>query len=239
MNSIILPTYNEAQNIELMIKEVQKYIAYEDEIIVVDDNSPDGTSKLVKELFSQDLQVKLLTRSEKINGLTGAICAGIEMACGDVIIWLDSDLSQPPSKIPEMLEKISQGYDFVSASRYINGGQDARSSAPGALISVQTFLSWLLFKLTHWLIGKPFYDWSSGFIACRAEALKSLMPLRGDYGEYYIDLIGRGFKNNFKICEIPYCLVARERGESKTATNFWGLIKRGRKYLYQLWLIRR
>src|SRR3989338_10457938 len=101
LTSVILPTYNEAENIIDLIKEIKKNIKYKKEIIVVDDNSPDGTSKLVKDFITKNKKsnVRLETRFKK-RGLTNSIRRGIELAKGDVVVWMDCDFSMPPNVIP-------------------------------------------------------------------------------------------------------------------------------------------
>lgn len=231
MISIVLPTFNEVENIEAMICRVRKAISETDEIIVVDDNSPDGTSLLVQKMQLKDPYLRLVVRIDE-SGLTSATQRGIEEAKGDIIIWLDADLSQPPEKIPLLIEKIKSGrYDIVVASRYVKGGGDVRSEAKNSLVTFQVFLSATLRSLTSFILRCPFKDWSSGYIAIKRGVALSLLPLQGDYGEYFLNLIYRAFKRKYKITEIPYTLTARQHGESKTATTFLGMAFRGIGYL--------
>jgi hypothetical protein len=135
----------------------------------------------------------------------------------------------PPAKIPELLATIDAGADVAVGSRYVGGGGDAR--AVSLHLTVQLMLSKVLSILGGWLLGCRFRDWSSGFIVLKRELLEGY-TLNGDYGEYFIDLIYYLIKRKkARVVEVPYILTPRERGESKTATNFWGFIKRGRKYL--------
>ncbi len=236
--SVILPTYNEALNIELMITEVRRYIGETDEIIIVDDNSPDGTSKIIENLKLTIPQIKLIVRKDE-SGLTSAIQRGIDESTGNIVIWMDCDLSQPPSKIPEAVKEINEnGFDVAVASRYVTGGSDIRSEAKNALVTFQVFLSWFLRVFTCFVLRSNFRDWSSGYIAVKRETLLEITPLNGDYGEYFIELIYRALKKNYTVTEFPYSLVPRERGESKTATTFIGMFKRGIKYLTTVFKLR-
>jgi dolichol-phosphate mannosyltransferase len=238
MISVVLPTYNEALNIEPLILEIQKFITLKDQIVVVDDNSPDNTSGIVKKLSEQFSNIKLIVRTNE-HGLTSAIQRGIDESSGDVILWMDCDLSMPPSKIPALILEIEKnGFDVCVGSRYVPGGSDIRANSTKITVKIQVFLSWSLRMFTGVVLGVNFRDWSSGFIAVRTSSLKQITPLNGDYGEYFIELIYRANKKGFKIIEIPYTLIARERGYSKTATNIWGLVKRGRKYIAKVLSVR-
>jgi dolichol-phosphate mannosyltransferase len=146
------------------------------------------------------------------------------------------DLSMPPAKIPELLQAIERGADVAVGSRYVPGGGDAR--AVNLHLTLQLMLSKFLSILSGWMLGCRFRDWSSGFIVLRRELLEGY-ALYGDYGEYFIDLIHYLIRQRgAKVVEVPYVLTPRERGESKTATNIWGFVRRGRKYLYMIWRLR-
>ena len=234
MISVIMPTYNEALNISEMIIQTQKCLNDSDEIVVVDDNSPDATADVVRECQKEFSNIKLIVRVDEAC-LTTAIQRGIDESSGDIVIWLDCDLSQPPSKIPQMVAPILEGtHEVVVASRYVSGGSDARRSAKSMTVHIQVFLSWLLRVITSWILGSSFADWSSGYIAIKKDVLKECCPLSGDYGEYFMELIYKALKKDFRVIEIPYSLTPRQRGYSKTATNLFGLIKRGRKYLFKI-----
>ena len=226
--SIILPTYNESENILLVIAAIEQTLELPYEIIVVDDNSPDLTWKIVAEYAQMHAQVKLVHRIDE-RGLTSALNAGIKHASGKYILWMDVDMSMPPDRIPALLAAIESGADVAVGSRYVKGGGDAR--AVNFLLTVQLMLSKLLSILGGWFLGCRFRDWSSGFIVVKREFLEDY-ALLGDYGEYFIALIYHLIKRRRAIVvEVPYVLTPRERGESKTATNLWGFVKRGHKYL--------
>jgi len=220
--SVVLPTYNEAGNIGPLVKDILTRIPEEGEVIVVDDDSPDKTWKVVEGIMEREPRVRLIRRIGR-RGLTSALNEGIEASQGSTIFWMDSDFSQPPEKIPELLACL-QTQDVVLGSRYIPGGEELGHSPLGS------FLSKLICLFSSWMLDSAVKDYTSGFIGTRRDVLKAI-PLRGDYGEYCIDFLYRALKKGYRVREIPYRCVPRRSGESKTATDFWGYAKRGKKYL--------
>jgi len=230
--SVVLPTYNEAENIIDLVKEIHRQVKHKKEIIVVDDNSPDDTSKIVKKFLSKNkkINVKLETRY-KNRGLTNSIKRGIQLAKGDVVVWMDCDFSMPPKIIPKLLQKIEKGSDLAVGSRFVKGGgfkidnSKGQKDAPIAII-----LSRLMNIAIKSMLGRSFNDYTSGFIAIKKNVLDKV-SLRGDYGEYFIDLIYKAKANNFTITELGYICIPRERGESKTGQSLPQFLKRGTKYI--------
>ena len=154
--SIILPTYNEKDNIGQLIDELSDHLSGKEfEIIVVDDNSPDGTSLVVDDKKKNNKNIKLLCRTN-IRGLTSALNDGIAIADGKIIVWMDCDFQMPPSKVPELVEKIENGYDAAVASRYVNGGKDSRynQTIDHKLITiVHKYLSLAICRLTSCILS--------------------------------------------------------------------------------------
>lgn len=232
--SILLPTYNERDNIIRLIDAIDQHLPdTPHEIIVIDDDSPDKTWQLVAEKSRETPHVRLIHRVGE-RGLTSAYNRGIREAKGDILVWLDCDFSHPPEKIPEMLSHLSDTTHAVVASRYQSGGSDAR----GPIWSLPVFLSWLLRWITGWILKIHVKDTSSGFIAIDRNALNAIGELRGDYGEYFIDLVYRLIHQGYEVIEIPYHCTLRQFGESKTATNLWGFIQRGVRYLQTVLMLR-
>lgn len=224
--SVVLPTYNEKDNIVTLIREIQKHLNNDIEIIVVDDDSPDLTWQIVEDL--KDDNVKLLRRMNE-QCLTTAIWDGISAANGEVVVWMDTDLSMPPEKIPDLLMKIDEGYDISVGSRYIpDGGTVIVEKSQDSMLSAVS--SFVMNYFIQRLLDTSFKDYTSGFIAARKDVFDDI-KLRGDYGEYFIDLIYNALKKGYKVIEIPYILQARKHGESKTGSNFFQLSKRGIKYI--------
>ena len=232
--TVILPTYNEKDNIIELIKEIDKYIPEQKEILVVDDNSPDGTSQAVQELIAvgniPGLSLKTRTKDR---GLTKSIQEGISLSKGEIVIWLDCDFSHPPKMIPLLLQKIETGYDIAVCSRYIPGGQAKKDIGDASESLLVITLSNILNYLTRMLLFWNFTDYTSGFIAIRKSVLQNI-PLRGDYGEYFMDMITRAILRDHKYIEIPFTNEPRKHGETKTGTTFNVIAKRGTKYLWTL-----
>ena len=230
MLSLILPTYNEAADIISLIRALRKELAgVELEIIVVDDDSPDGTWKLVEEERAFMPRLKVLRRVGQ-RGLTSALSDGIRASSGELVGWMDCDFSTPPSGVPLLAARVLEGWDIAVASRYIPGGRDAREDSPWRRAS-----SRLIVELARALLVRDFHDYTSGFVVSRRAALDAI-PLRGDYGEYFMDFIVRAHRSGRRIAEIPFACVSRRHGESKTDLDFF---RKGIKYfamIGRLWL---
>ena len=221
--TLVLPTLNERENIVPLIQRGLAALAdYHVEMLVVDDDSPDGTWQVVSELTEADSQVRLIRRTAE-RGLTSAIAAGINQAKGEWVGWMDCDLSMPPEVLPALLAATDK-VDLAVGSRYVRGGADVGHSLVGQFFSRTINLAASL------LLGWEIKDYTSGFMAVRRHVFDQI-TLRGDYGEYCIDLLARARRLGFTIREVPYQCVPRLRGESKTATNPWGYIRRGWKYV--------
>lgn len=226
--TVVLPTFNEADNIGPLIEanlHALTAAGYATEVIVVDDDSPDGTWRVVEGYAARDRRVRLIRRVTE-RGLTSAIWAGIRAAEGaDVVCWMDCDFSMPPEMVPGLVAMIETcGADLAVGSRYLPGGADVAHSPAGRL------LSRIINGAAALVLDPRLTDYTSGFIAGRRVVLLAL-GLRGDYGEYCIDLLYRSIKRDLTVVELPYHCVPRRAGESKTATNLLGYLRRGRKYV--------
>jgi dolichol-phosphate mannosyltransferase len=209
-------------------------------VLVVDDNSPDGTAEVVAQVAmhytaDQHCQVALIRRTNE-KGLTSAIQRGIDEALhtyhADIVTWMDCDLSMPPPDVPRLVQAIlEQRADVAVGSRWIPGGADV---AHGAMART---LSWIINHFAIVLLGNQVHDYTSGFVAARAAVFHQIR-LRGDYGEYCIDLLGRAVQQGFRVVEVPYQCVPRTAGASKTGATLWDYLVRGRKYVAAVWRIR-
>jgi len=221
--SVILATYKEKDCIEDLIHEIDS-IVNPYEIIVVDDDSPDGTWKIVEEISKKNKKVKLIRRINK-RGLASAIKDGVSASKGDILIWMDADFSQPPALMPKLIKALER-YDIAIASRWVKGGGMKYEK-------VRVITS----KLTCWfariILDFSLKDYTSGYIAIKRDVLEDLKirEIGGGYGEYFIDLMYRGKKKGYKIVEIPYVYVPRKFGETKTNPNIFSLLKHGSNYL--------
>jgi len=229
--SVVLPTYNERENIGPLIDGILTHVQRPVEIVIVDDDSPDGTWQVIQAMADQHPSIRLLRRFDE-RGLTSALEAGIRLAQGDVIAWMDCDLSMPPEVLPALLA-LTDEVDLAVGSRYVQGGADVGHSLTGRAFSRTINL------MASLLLGWEIKDWTSGFLAVRRRVFDQI-TLQGDYGEYCIDLLARARQQGFMIREIPYQCVPRLQGESKTATNAWGYIRRGWRYVIavlRLWFL--
>ena len=219
--SVILPTYNERENIGPLIETIIRCLDGDLEIIVVDDDSPDGTWEVVENI--KDDKVKLLRRIGK-RGLASAIKEGIEGATGEVVAVMDTDLSHPPEKLTELFNTLDH-CDIVVGSRYVKGG--GMEASMGRLLVSQltnlfarTFLVWSI------------HDYTGGFIACRRKVFNkiTISDERGTYGDYCIALLFDAINNGLKVEEIPYIYKFRVAGETKTSPDIFKLFKWGILY---------
>lgn len=222
--SVVLPTYDERDNIGPLIEALLEHLSETTvEIIVVDDDSPDGTWQVVGQMAKADERVRLLHRTED-RGLTSAIAAGIGQARGDMVVWMDCDFSMPPEVVPQLVAAVDEGYDLAAGSRFVQGGRDVGHSWTGRAFSRTINVAASL------LLGWQVRDYTSGFIAARREIFDQI-TLQGDYGEYCIDLLYSVHRLGYQIKEVPYDCVPRHAGESKTAENAWGYVRRGTNYV--------
>jgi dolichol-phosphate mannosyltransferase len=229
--SVILPTYNERENIGPLIEQVFQSLGEEAEVVVVDDDSPDGTSEVVEELAASRERLHLLRRMSE-RGLVSALKAGIGRAEADVVAWLDCDLSMPPRLLRTFLDEIRGGYDMVFGSRFVDGG--GVEMVTGSRDSISAFLlSRLLNRFAQKVLGAQIKDYTSGFVAIRKPVVEEI-GLKGDYGEYFIELSHRARRRGYRILEIPYVSLARREGTSKTGTNVFQYFKRGIKYIRKI-----
>ena len=225
---IIVPTYNERDNLPLLVEAIFAQVP-EVDLLVVDDSSPDGTGALADTLAAKDARVHVMHRTEK-EGLGKAYVAGFKWALERhyaLIFEMDCDFSHPPALLPRMLEGIDHGFDVVIPSRYVPGGADRRDER------LHRLLSRVLNTLATLTLDRSFRDYTSGFIAARRELFETVR-LRGDYGEFFISLIVQALRQGRTIEEIPYTNLSRQRGTSKTATSPLGFAWRGRRYLFTI-----
>jgi dolichol-phosphate mannosyltransferase len=209
MISIIIPTYNEKQNIIALLNEIKKRLVGKNfEIIIVDDNSPDQTAQAIKTKFKKDKKIKVFVRKNE-RGLGTAILYGIKKSKGEIIIGMDADFNHPPQIIPNLI-KNTKDADLVVTSRFINDG--------GMADRKRYFFTFLFNLFLKYFLGFPVFDNTSGFYAIKKSKLYQL-PLeeiyRG-YGDYHLRLVWYARKLGLKIKEIPVFYPKRKYGNSKS-----------------------
>jgi dolichol-phosphate mannosyltransferase len=228
--TVVLPTLNEEGNIERLVHRIESALSSVD-IIVVDDNSEDRTTVIVKNMQLTRPWLKLIER-EGPPCLTASIQAGIDATKTRFVAWMDADLSHPPEVLPTLLREAEETGCSI-ASRFVSGGSPKKVS--GEPSSSESVFAVVLSNILNFLVRKwlriPVSDYTSGFIVCRMDLLKN-HRLIGDYGEYFIELVYFLNKRKVTIREIPFVSPPRDWGVSKTGTNLPKLMKRGVKYLW-------
>lgn len=209
--SLILPTYNEKGNIILLISEIIVALDSEKidfEIIVVDDNSPDGTAQAVKDNFAGNDRVKLFIRMEE-RGLATALLFGIRKATGDTIVLMDTDFNHDPRTLPQLIE-FQKYYDIVIGSRFVLGG--------GMEDRLRYYLSSIYTIWLGFFLGIHIKDKLSGFFSIKKEKLDELDidSIFHGYGDFFIRLLLKAQKYQYRMLEVPTFYQLRPAGESKT-----------------------
>ncbi|MFA4860795.1 glycosyltransferase [Methanoregula sp.] len=205
--SVIIPTFNEEENIPRIIEEVDAVFRKSNlngEILVVDDNSKDRTIAIVQKLHTEKENVNILVRTSD-HGLSQSVADGFSHASSDIFVVIDADFSHPPALIPKMYDEIRAGNDVVIGSRYMDGGGIKDWPLKRRVISKgATFLGRLLFP--------DISDPVSGFFAVRKEVVTGA-PLKPKGYKILLEVLGKGTWENDK--EIPFEFVDREIGSSK------------------------
>ena len=214
--SIIVPTYNESQNILAILKSIEQNLPKNKpvETIVVDDNSPDGTGSIVEEYINTvkkatGYTIEVIRRKAK-EGLSSAILKGIENSKGQTIVVMDSDRSHPPDIIPKMVDTLDNSEcDIVVASRYVKGGSVSGWSVKRKLISK------IATKIAQHGLGVGQKDPLSGFFAFRRNILDGLKLDAIGY-KMLLEILVK--TKGARVKEIPYTFTNRMQGESKLGT---------------------
>jgi len=225
--SIVLATYNERDNILAVIQEISESVDRPLEIIVVDDNSPDGTWKLVED--ARIPNVRVIRRMQE-KGLASAFYRGIQEANGQYIGWMDADRSMPAHLLPVMLHTLDRA-DIAVASRYVPGGGDERSW-------MRVWASQLINGLARLVLNPKIGDFDSGFALVKRRVIEEVPMIATGYGEYFIEFLYAAGKKRFQIEEVPYVFRDRKKGETKSAPNLWHFFKTGCGYITRIFVAR-
>jgi len=219
--SIILSTYNEALVIEETISKIFKSLNNV-EIILVDDNSPDGTFEKVKKINNPN--VKLFLRNSR--GLASAFLLGLINSSSEIVGWIDSNMGSLAERLPEMLNQLEKN-DIVILSRYVDGGNDLRSKQ-------RVLSSQLINFFCRLILSNKIKDYTSGIFLMRREVLLSTVPIATGHGEFFIEFIYKAYKAGKKIIELPYVHPPDIEGMSKTATSVFRFCYLGFKYFIRI-----
>lgn len=234
MLSIVLPTFNERDNICDLIDAIDHELSASDlvyEVLVMDDNSPDGTASVVQQRYRlqhQDTQqwaarideqatVRLVVRTVD-RGLAQSIRHGMELACGHTLVVMDTDFNHDPAMIAQMVDLLRY-YDLVIGSRFVMQG--------GMEDALRYRLSFFYNVFIRALFMTQIQDHLSGFFAVRRARLFELESMFDrifyGYGDYFIRLLVLAWRRRWKILEVPVFYILRRHGDSKT--GFWRIFR--------------
>jgi len=209
---VIIPTYNESQNIEKLLEQIVGQNIDGLDVLVVDDNSPDGTGDLVKKFSKKEQSIHLLERTEKL-GLGTAYMTGFRYALEkeyDLIIEMDADFSHDPNELKNLINATNQ-YDLVIGSRYVKGVNVINWPLSRLLLSMGASL------YTRMITGLPLRDCTSGFKCFKRKVLESinLDKIQSDGYSFQIEMSFKAWKKGFILGEIPIIFLDRSAGTSK------------------------
>lgn len=214
--AIVIPTYNEAENVKNLIPLIHKHMLHAGygnryHCVIVDDNSPDQTGLIAEEL-AQTYPVRVIHRSGK-RGYGEACKEGFRYAIqkADVIITMDSDLSHDPKELPLLIKQLEQGNDIIIGSRYREGGKIENWSL------LRRFMSKSANLFTKKLLHLPVSDCTSGYRSYKKEVLKNkeVQQITANGYSFLEELLFTSYQKGYKIAEIPICFVERQYGSSK------------------------
>src|SRR4051794_6301372 len=210
---LILPTYNEAENVGPIVRAARAQLRAGDRILVVDDNSPDGTGAIADQLAHELPGVEVLHRPGK-QGLGRAYLAGFEHALAggaDLVLEMDADFSHDPADLPRLIATAEEGADLVLGSRYVAGGSVTDWDPLRKLVSRGG--SWYARRI----LGVKVRDLTGGFKCFRRSVLEALdlNAVHADGYGFQIELTYRTIKAGFRVVEIPIVFRDRRVGESK------------------------
>ena len=215
--AVIVPTYNERENIESLVTQLLA-LPTGVRAIVVDDNSPDGTGAIADRLAEEtDGRVEVIHRAGKL-GLGTAYIAGFKHALAggaDLICTMDADFSHNPRYIPAMVDKAGQGYDLVIGSRYVRGGGVSGCTLP------RIFLSWAANAFARVMLGLRAHDTTAGFRCYRREVLAGmgLDEIKASGYSFLIEMLYRVQQRGWQVGEVPIVFENRRLGTSKISRN--------------------
>jgi dolichol-phosphate mannosyltransferase len=220
--SVVIPTFNERESIGLQVGKLCEVVPNLLEIIVVDDDSPDGTGAVVRELGRKDPRVRLIRRTTE-KCLASAIQDGVLASRGEVVLWLDCDHDPHPRLVSSILASISDGADVATASRYVSGGRELREP-------VQRYASMAINFFARLVLDSSLHDYTTGFVASRRLVFDKVGWTREGYGEYCIEFLYKAVRCGFNVREVPFVCTGRTVGESKTTASLASLLKLGVDY---------
>jgi dolichol-phosphate mannosyltransferase len=220
--TIVAPTYNEAENVARFVNEVHAALSGIDyELLIADDNSPDGTWAIAQQLTATNPRIRVLRRTTD-RGLSRAVIEGFLSSFSDCLGVIDADLQHDPAILPQMIAALDAGAEIAVGSRYVKGGGTGRWNA------FRRFESWLATKLARTFLGVELTDPMSGyFILSRRDFNRIHKQLDSSGFKILLEIIGRLAPS--RIVEVPYTFRTRIAGKSKLSSRVV------LQYLVQLW----
>jgi len=212
---VVIPTYNEADNVRGIVERVRRAVPGAD-LLIADDNSPDGTGAIADELAARDRHVHVLHRPGK-QGLGAAYLAGFSWAREqeyDAVVEMDADGSHAPEQLPELLAAAREA-DLVLGSRWVHGGQVVNWPVHRLVLSRGANL------YTRLALGMPIKDATGGYRVYRMAVLDKVdVDSVSSQGYcFQVDLAWRAYRNGFRVVEVPITFADRERGTSKMSSS--------------------
>jgi len=210
--SIVIPTYNESESIQRLIRAVTTVMGITPvEVIIVDDASPDGTSEMVREASATNHRVRLVQRQRKA-GLASAVFEGTRQATAEFICVMDADLSHDPEEIPDMLAKARQGYDVVVGSRYVRGASFMGQSWKRQAISYATNL------VARTLLRLRTRDVLTGYAVVRKSVFASTPTRYSSPGfKWLVEVLATN--HGLRVFDWPIVFRERKEGQSKATVT--------------------
>ncbi len=210
--SVITPTYNESENIPLLLDALSDALEGIDyEIIVVDDNSPDMTWEIAENYSAQNRRVHVIRRFGE-SGLSSAVLAGMEASNADVLAVIDADMQHDEKVLPAMLAAIHDGADVAVGSRGVDGG------SYGEFGPLRRLISWVAAMIAKVFLRVPTVDPMSGFFAMSRDTFMRMGPHVNPQGfKILLEFIGR--REHLKVVEVPYTFRTRTHGETKLSPS--------------------
>jgi dolichol-phosphate mannosyltransferase len=225
--SIVLATFNERENILETIGGIFENLGPSTEVIVVDDDSPDGTWRLAQDLA--DPRVKVIRRVGT-RGLASAFNRGIMESRGAIVGWMDADMCMPPAMLPGMVKLLDE-YDVVVGSRYAPGGRDDR-------VWLRVAASRLINGLATFVLGYGIRDYDSGFVVLRRTVFDKVTVIPTGYGAYFMEFLYACRRKGLTVREVPYTFRDRQKGISKSAPSLWRFFRTGAQYVVRIFVAR-
>ena len=210
---ICLPTYNERENLEPMVRALGDVLDEEARVLVIDDSSPDGTGE-VADALAEELELVEVLHRERKEGLGPAYLAGFQRALGagaELVIEMDCDFSHDPADVPRLVAAVQEGADVALGSRYVDGGETRNWGFVRRSVSRTGAL------YARALLGLPVQDPTSGFKCYRRAVLEriDLHRIASKGYAFQIETVYRAVRAGFRVAEIPITFSERERGGSK------------------------